>query len=400
MADPAAAESPFTRVIAFRMPSFPPFGEDHDLLRKSVRDWVQRELAPHRHEWDKAGEWPAREMLKQMAGLGLLGIRMPTEYGGAGLDWWHHTAFIEELAEARNGGVVMSILVHTDISTPVIAEIGTHEQKMEFLAPAIAGDRIGALGVTEPGAGSDVASITTTARVDGDDYVINGAKTYITNGSICDFITLAVRTGGPGYGGISLVLFPTDTKGFAVGKKLDKLGTRSIDSSLLFFEDCRIPRRHLLGAENAGFLYIMQNFQGERLAAALMATSGMEQQIKDAIAYGHERKAFGRPIVGFQVWRHKFAELLTQLAAAKALNYQAVEVINRGEDPTLAVSMAKLFACDLAQKVAYECLQFHGGYGYIEEYDIARASRDVRLMTIGGGTSEVMKEIIGKWTGL
>ncbi len=379
---------------------FPPFGEDHDLLRKSVRDWVKRELAPHRHEWDKAGEWPARTLLKQMAGMGLLGIRFPTEYGGLGLDWWHHAAFIEELAEARNGGVVMSILVHTDISTPVIAEIGTHAQKLEFLVPAIAGDRIGALGVTEPGAGSDVANITTTARVDGDDYVINGAKTYITNGSICDFITLAVRTGGPGYGGISLVLFPTDTPGFSVGKKLDKLGTRSIDSSLLFFEDCRIPRRNLLGVENAGFLYIMQNFQGERLAAALMATSGMEQQIKDAIAYGQERTAFGRPIVGFQVWRHKFAEMLTHLAAAKALNYQAVDVIARGEDPTLAVSMAKLFSCELAQRVAYDCLQFHGGYGYIEEYDIARASRDVRLMTIGGGTTEVMKEIISKWTGL
>jgi len=381
-------------------PSFPPFTDEHDLLRKTVRDWVERELTPHRHEWDVAGDWPARELLKQMAGMGLLGIRQPVEYGGAGLDWWHHTAFIEELARARNGGVVMSILVHTDISTPVIAEIGTEEQKREFLAPAIAGERIGALGVTEPGAGSDVAAITTTARVDGDDYVINGAKTYITNGAIADFITLAVRTGGPGYGGISLVLFPTDVKGFSVGKKLDKLGTRSIDSSLLFFEDCRIPRRYLLGAENGGFIHIMQNFQGERLAGALMATSGMEIAIEDAMAYGRERKAFGRPIVGFQVWRHRFAEMLTELSAAKALVYQAVDAINQGGDPTLLVSMAKLHAGDLSQRVAYDCLQFHGGYGYIEEYDIARHMRDVRLITIGGGTSEIMKEIIAKWSGL
>jgi alkylation response protein AidB-like acyl-CoA dehydrogenase len=382
------------------MATFPPFTEEHDLLRKSVRDWVLRELTPHRQEWDRAGEWPARELLKQLAGLGLLGIRMPVEQGGLGLDWWHHTAFIEELAHARNGGVVMSILVHTDISTPVIAEIGTDAQKAEFLAPAISGDRIGALGISEPGCGSDVANLQTTARVDGDDFVINGAKTYITNGSICDFITLAVRTGGPGHGGISLVLFPTDTKGFSVGKKLDKLGTRSVDSSLLFFEDCRIPRRNLLGIENGGFVHIMQNFQGERLAGALMATSGMEIQIADAIAYGRERMAFGRPIMNFQVWRHTFAELLTQVAAAKALTYQAVDAMTTGKDPTLPVSMAKLFAGDLAQRVAYDCLQFHGGYGYIEEYDIARASRDVRLISIGGGTSEIMKEIIGKWSGL
>lgn len=379
---------------------FPPFTDEHELLRKTVRDFAKNELAPHRHEWDQAGEWPAREILKKMAGMGLLGIRFPEAYGGLGLDWWYHTAFIEELQHARNGGVTMSIAVHTDIATPIIAEIGTDEQKAEFLAPAISGDRLGALGITEPGAGSDVANIATTARVDGGDYVINGAKTYITNGAIADFITLAVRTGGPGFGGVSLVLFPTDTPGFSVGRKLDKLGTRSCDSSELAFEDCRIPRRYLLGQENMGFLHVMTNFQGERLVAALMSTAGMEIQVADALAYGRERKAFGRPILGFQVWRHKFAEHLTSIAAAKALAYQAVATINSGADPTLAVSQAKLFAGDLAQRVAYDCLQFHGGYGFIEEYDIARSFRDVRLMTIGGGTSEIMKEIIAKWSGL
>jgi citronellyl-CoA dehydrogenase len=379
---------------------FPPFTEEHDLIRKTTREFAMRELYPHRKDWDDAGEWPARTMFKKMAELGLLGIRMPESLGGMGLDWWAHAAFIEELAHCRNGGVVMSILVHTDISTPVIAEIGTEEQKQEFLVPAIRAERIGALGITEPGCGSDVANIQASARIDGGDFVINGAKTFITNGSIADFIVLAVRTGEQGYGGISLVLFPTDTPGFSVGKKLDKLGTRSIDSSLLHFEDCRVPRRYLLGEQDQGFIYIMKNFQGERLAAALMSVSGMDVQIRDALAYGRSRKAFGRPITGFQVWRHKFAELLTQVEAARMLTYKAVDVIARGEDPTLGVSMAKLFAGDLAQRVAYECLQFHGGYGFIEEYDIARASRDVRLMPIGGGTSEVMKEIVAKWSGL
>lgn len=382
------------------MSAFPPFTEDHDRLRQTVRAWVKANLTPHRHTWDSEGHWPARELLREMGKLGLLGIRFPEAYGGAGLDWWYHTAFVEELAHARNGGVVMSILVHTDISTPIIAEIGTDEQKAEFLVPALAGERIGALGITEPNAGSDVANIQTTARIDGGDFVINGAKTYITNGSFADFITLAVRTGGPGHGGISLVLFPTDTRGFSVGKKLDKLGTRSVDSSELHFDDCRIPRRYLLGEQDMGFVHIMTNFQGERLVAALMATSGMELQIRDAIEYGRSRTAFGRPILGFQVWRHRFAEHLTALEAAKMLTYKAVDVINRGEDPTLAVSMAKLFAGDLAQKVAYDCLQFHGGAGFIEEYDAARNYRDARLITIGGGTSEIMKEIIVKWSGL
>lgn len=379
---------------------FPPFTEEHELLRKTVRDFVLNELTPHRHEWDAAEDWPAREKLKKMADLGLLGIRMPVEYGGAGLDWWAHTAFVEELNKARNGGVIMSILVHTDISMPVLSEIGTEEQKREWLAPAIAGDVIGALGITEPGCGSDVASILTTAKVDGGDYVINGAKTFITNGSFADYIVLAVRTGEAGYGGVSLVIFPTDTKGFSVGKKLDKLGTRSVDSSLLHFDECRIPRRNLLGAENAGFVHIMQNFQGERLVAALMGVGGMEIQLQDAIEYGRTRQAFGKPIGKLHYWKQLFAEHLTNLEAARWITYRAVQKINTGEDPTLEVSQAKLFVADIAQKVAYDCLQFYGGYGFTEEYDICRAFRDVRLLPIGGGTSQIMKEIVGKWSGL
>ncbi len=380
--------------------SFPPWTDEHAMLRKTVRDFVDRELRPHRKDWDDAGEWPAREMFKKMADLGLLGLRFPAAHGGMGMDWWATTAWLEELCGARNGGVVMSIFVHTEISTPIIAEIGTDEQKREFLEPAIRGERLGALGITEPGAGSDVANIRTTARIDGGDLIINGAKTYITNGSFADFITLAVRTGEPGFGGISLVLFPTDTPGFTVGRKLDKLGTRSVDSSELHFEDCRIPLRYVLGDLNGGFFNIMMNFQGERLAAAVIANQGMEIALQDAMQYMGERSAFGKPLIKNQVWKHKFADHLTSVRAAKMLTYHAVDKLESGENPTLEVSMAKLFSCDLAQRVAYDCLQAHGGYGFVEEYDIARYFRDVRLFTIGGGTSEVMKEIIAKWTGM
>lgn len=376
--------------------AFPPFTEEHHQLRAMVRKFAEEELAPHREEWDKAGGFP-REVFQKLAELGVLGIRFPEAYGGLGLDWWYTTAFVEGLAYARNSGLTMSILVDTDMATPIIAEIGTDEQKKEFLEPVIKGEKVAALGVTEPNAGSDVASIRTTARKDGGDYVINGSKTFITNASFADFITLAVRTGDEGHGGISLVLFPTDTPGFSVGRKLDKLGTRSVDSCEIHFDNCRIPQRYLLGQENAGFYYIMTNFQGERLVAAIMSYTGMEIALQDAIRYGKERSAFGRPIGSFQVWRHKFAEHLSATEAAKALTYQAVQRMNTGEDPTKLVSMAKLFAGDLVQKVVYDCLQFHGGYGFIEEYDIARTYRDVRLLPIGGGTSEVMKEIIWKW---
>jgi citronellyl-CoA dehydrogenase len=377
---------------------FPPWNESHEQLRKTVRDYCERELAPHAAEWDKAGGFP-RSVFKDLAGLGLLGIRYPEQYGGLGLDWWYSVAYMEELVHARSGGVMMSILVDSDMCSPVIAEVGNDEQKEEFLAPLIAGEKVGALGVTEPGAGSDVASIRTTAKKDGGDYIINGAKTYITNGAFADFITLLVRTGGEGFGGVSLVLFPTNTPGFTVGRKLDKLGTRAVDSCELSFENCRIPQRYLLGEENQGFYYLMNNFQGERVAAGVMAYAGSTLQLRDALRYGEERSAFGRPIIKYQWWRHKFAEHLAAIEAARALTYTAVAKMVDGENPTREVSMAKLFAGELAQKVAYDCMQFHGGYGYIEEYDICRAFRDTRLITIGGGTSEVMREIICKWEG-
>lgn len=373
--------------------------DEHRQLRETVRRYAEEQLAPHRHAWDKAGEFP-RSVFKDLADLGVLGIRFDEKVGGLGLDWWFTVAYVEGLSYARNAGLVMSVLVDTDMATPIIDEIGTPEQKEEFLAPLIRGEKVAALGVSEPGCGSDVAAIRTSARKDGSDYVINGQKTFITNGAFADFVTLAVRTGDEGHGGISLVLFPTSTPGFSVGRKLDKLGTRGVDSCELHFDNCRIPQRYLLGQENAGFYYVMTNFQGERLVASIIANMGMELSLQDAIAYGKERKAFGRPIGAYQVWKHKFAEHLTALEASRALTWLAVDRLNQGnpQAATKLVSQSKLFACDLAQKVAYDCMQFHGGYGFIEEYDIARQYRDVRLLPIGGGTAEVMKEIIWKWT--
>ncbi len=376
-----------------------PFTEEHELFRKTVRSFVERELTPFALEWDRAGIFP-RDVFRKCGELGLLGINLDPKYGGSGLDYWYVTVMCEELVRSRNAGVNMGILVQAQMATPLINELGSEEQKQQFVAPAIRGEKIGALGISEPNCGSDVASLKTTAKRDGDDYVIDGSKMWITNGTRADFITLAVRTGGPGYAGISLVTFPTDTKGFSVSKKLDKVGNLASDTAILFFENCRIPVRYLLGTENEGFYLIMQNFQGERLVGSITAVAAMEQMVADAIRYGHEREAFGRPIIKFQVWRHRFVEHLASIEAAKRLTYHAVDLFDRKQEAVKEISMAKLFAGDLAQRVAYDCQQFHGGMGYIEETPIARAWRDIRLITIGAGTSEVMKEIIAKLSGI
>ncbi|MEK6607828.1 MAG: acyl-CoA dehydrogenase family protein [Myxococcota bacterium] len=375
------------------------FREEHDLFRKSFREFVERELAPHADEWEKAEEFP-REVFSRMGKLGYLGLRFPEDVGGAGGDYWYTVAYAEEFPRSRSAGLNMSIMVQTDMATPIIGELGTREQKEEFLVPAIQGEKIAALGVTEPGAGSDVAGIRTTARRVGGDFVINGAKTFITNGTRADFITLAVRTGPEGYGGLSLVLFPTDTKGFRVARKLKKIGNHASDTAELAFDDCRIPVRYLLGEENQGFFYIMMNFQGERLIAAMASRAGAELCLHDAIRYGQERTAFGRPIGKFQVWRHQFVDLATELEAGKWLCYRAADLYDRKQEATREISMAKLYCGELAVRAIDRCLQFYGGYGYVEEFPIARAWRDVRLITIGGGTSEIMKEIIAKRMGI
>jgi citronellyl-CoA dehydrogenase len=375
------------------------FTEEHDIFRRSFRDFVANELRPHTDEWERNESFP-REVFKRMGELGYLGLSYPEELGGGGGDYWYNVVYGEELVRSNSAGLNMALMVQTDMATPVIHALGTREQKEEFLVPAIRGEKIAALGVSEPGAGSDVAGIATTAKKVGDEYVINGAKTFITNGTRCDFITLAVRTGGEGYGGVSLILFPTDTKGFKVTRKLKKIGNHASDTGELAFEDCRVPKRYLLGEENQGFYYIMMNFQGERLIASVSSLAGAQRALDDAIAYGNDRKAFGRPIVRYQVWRHEFAELLTKVEAGRWLNYRACDLFNRKQDSVKEISMAKLYCGELAVHTVDRCLQFYGGYGYMDEFHISRQWRDTRLITIGGGTSEIMKEIICKRVGL
>ncbi len=374
---------------------YPYFSEEHGMLRETARQFAQREIAPHTEEWDEAGIFP-RDLFKKAADLGLFGIRIDPAYGGSGLDWWATAAYLEGLSYANNGGVTMALMVQSDITLPVLEELGTDEQKELFLRPAVSGESIAALGISEPGGGSDVANLKTRARLDGSDFVISGQKLWITNGTRADFIILAVRTGDEGHKGISLVILPTDVKGFGVGKKLKKVGNLSSDTAELFFDSCRIPQRFLLGELNRGFYYTMHNFQGERLASAVGTVASMERALEYAISYGQEREAFGQPIGQYQVWKHRFAEHLTNVEAAKWLAYRGVDLMNRRQSCVREITMAKLFASELSQRVTYDCMQICGGFGYTTEYPTGRYWRDARLHTIGAGTSEIMKEILVK----
>lgn len=375
---------------------YPQFTEEHEMFRKAVRDFCENELAPNAEEWE-AQRLFSSEVFTEMGKLGFLGARYPEELGGVGGDIWYTAVLAEELPRCEMAGLAMAILVQTDMATPIINEIGTDEQKQEFLKPAIAGEKIAALGVSEPDAGSDVAGIKTRAIKDGDEYVINGQKTWITNGTRADFITLAARTDPDDrYGGISLFLFPTDTPGFEVGNKLEKIGNHCSDTAELFFDNCRIPERYLLGHEGAGFYYIMQNFQGERLVGALTGTSGAQIIVDKTIDYCQERNAFGKPLTGFQVTRHKIVDMEMTLQACRDLTYHATDLFGRGIPAQKEISMAKAFVGENAMDVIDECLQLHGGMGYVEEGPVARAWRDTRLMSIGGGTTEIMKEIISR----
>lgn len=374
---------------------YPYFTEEHEMIRQTVKRFCREEIAPYAEQWDHDGLFP-RELFKKAADLGLFGIRIDPEWCGLGLDWWATAAYLEALVYSDSGSVDMGLMVQSEITLPVLDELGTREQKEEFLRPGVAGDMIAALGISEPGGGSDVAALKTRARIDGGDFVISGQKLWITNGTRADFIILAVRTGGEGHKGISLVLLPTRTKGFSVGKKLKKVGNMASDTAELFFDECRIPQRYVLGEVNKGFYYIMHNFQGERLAAAILALAGMEKSVRNALEYGGERTAFGNAIRNYQVWRHRFAEHLTNIEAGRWLTYRALDLINRGQRCVREITMAKLYTSELSQRVTYDCMQMFGGFGYTTEYSIGRAWRDVRLNTIGAGTSEIMKEIIAK----
>jgi citronellyl-CoA dehydrogenase len=385
------------------------FTSEHEQFRKTVRRFCEEELAPHATEWERDELFP-NWVFKRAGELGILGAHYPTDVGGAGGDYWFSVAKAEELPRCQAGGVSMGLLVQSDMATPVINDLGTAEQKQEFLTPAIRGEKIVALGVSEPNAGSDVAGIETAARKDGDDYVINGSKTFITNGTRADFITLLAKTRpDSGAHGCSFFLVPTKTKGFHVAKKLKKIGNHASDTAELHFEDMRIPRRYLLGEENMGFMYLMQNFQSERIIACVSATSGCRLMLEESISYGRDRKAFGKPIIKREYWQHKFVELTAKLEAAKALTYRGADAYNEAKyvqkeevsmEAVTLISMAKIFVGDVATEIADQCLQFHGGWGYVEEFRIARAWRDQRLFRIGGGTTETLKYYVAKLIGL
>ena len=374
------------------------FTAEHEAFRRVVRRFVETEINPHVEAWEAARIWPAREVLKKMGNLGLLGLNYPEAYGGGGVDYWYSAVLLEELGRADCAAVPMGIAVHTDMATPALAEFGSDDLKRRFLAPAIAGDLVAAIGVSEPDAGSDVAAIRTRAVADGDDYVINGSKMWITNGTQADFVTLLVRTSGErGFRGMSLIVVPTNTPGFHVSRKLEKLGNHASDTAILTFEEMRVPQANRIGEEGLGFMLQMKQFQRERLAGSLMSTAGMEKIIRLTIAYCRERHTFGRPLIDNQVIHFRLCELLTEVEALRQLNYHCVRLIVAGEDVTKEVSMAKLKAGRLAREVADSCLQFHGGMGYVEEYPMARYFRDARLLSIGGGADEIMLGIIAKY---
>jgi citronellyl-CoA dehydrogenase len=386
-----------------------PFTEDHQQFRKTVRQFCQKELAPHVDEWERDELFP-NWVFKRAGELGIFGAHYPQAVGGAGGDYWFSVAKAEELPRCLMAGVSMGLLVQADMATPVINDLGTDEQKQEFLTPAIKGEKIAALGITEPNAGSDVAAIETIAKKDHGDYVIRGSKTFITNGTRADFVTLLVKTNPEaGAHGCSFFLVPTTTKGFHVTKKLKKIGNHSSDTAELHFDEMRVPGRYLLGEENMGFMYLMQNFQSERIIACTSATAGCGYMIDQAIEYGRDRKAFGKPIIKREYWQHKFVDLTAKLEAARALSYRGAEAYNEDKyvkkdsvtmETVKLISLAKIFVGEVASEIADQCLQFHGGWGYIEEFHIARAWRDQRLFRIGAGTTETMRYYVAKLMGL
>jgi acyl-CoA dehydrogenase len=372
----------------------PPFTEEHDELRASVRGFLDRELAPYAAKWEDE-RWFPNEVFSKLAGQGLLGLKYPTELSGQGGDYLHEAVLVEELARIGSGGTAAGIGAYTNIATPPIWKFGTAEQQQRYLVPAIKGEKIGALGITEPGAGSDVAAIATRAeRVDGG-WVINGEKTYITNGVRADFIVTAVKTTKEGgHHGISF--FIVDRSEGVTSAKLEKLGWHASDTATIAYQDVFVGEQNLLGELHEGFKQIMANFQWERLAMSLGAVGAMQLAWERTAEFARERQAFGRPLSAHQAIRHKLADLATSAYTARCVTYDALRRFVAGEEPLKEVTMAKLLTQRACFELMDECLQIHGGAGYMKEYWIERAARDSRLGPIGGGTDEIMREILGR----
>ena len=377
------------------------FTPEHEAIRATVAQFIDKEINPYCDQWEEAGIFPAHKVFKKLGDLGLLGISRPIEFGGMGLDYSYQTVFAEELGRIRSGGVGMARGVQTDMDTRALANHGTDQLRREFLMPAIAGDMVCSVAVSEPHAGSDVSAIKTTAIKDGDDYIINGTKMWITNSTQADFICLLANTSDNGpHANKSLIIVPMNLPGISLSKKRNKLGMRSSDTAQIFFDDVRVPQRHLIGEEGAGFRYQMEQFQEERIYAAAGNLKMLEFVINDTIEYTRQRQAFGKSILDNQVVHFRLAELQTDVACLRALTYDAVEGYINGEDVTLKASMAKLKAGRLSREVTDSCLQYWGGMGYMWDNPVSRAYRDGRLASIGGGADEVMLGIISKHMGI
>ena len=374
------------------------FTQEHEEIRRTMKRFIDAEINPHVDEWEAAEQFPAHEVFKKLGNMGMLGLTKPEAYGGAALDYSYSMVFAETLGQIRCGGVPMAIGVQTDMATPALARFGSDELRKEFLAPAIAGDHVACIGVSEPGAGSDVASIKTTARKDGGDYVINGAKMWITNSLQADWMCLLANTSeGAAHKNKTLIVLPMKTKGVTVAKKIRKIGMMSSDTGLIHFDDVRVPQRYRIGDEGQGFTYQMQQFQEERLWAAACSIESLMRTLNDTIEYIRERRMFGQTVLDFQYVHYRLAELKTEIEALRALTYRACEMYVNGEDVTELASMAKLKSGRLRREVSDSCLQYWGGMGFTWDNPVSRAYRDGRLGSIGGGADEVMLGIICKY---
>ena len=384
------------------------FTHDHEQIRDTLKRYIDEHINPHVDEWEEAGIFPAHQVFKGLGDLGLLGLTKPQAYGGAGLDYSYGMVMAETLGHINCGGVPMAIGVQTDMCTPALARFGSDELRKEFLMPAIAGDMVGCIGVSEPGAGSDVAGIKSVARKDGDDYVISGQKMWITNSIQADWMCMLVNTSdGPAHKNKSLVMVPMRdgpngklTKGIGIAQKIRKIGMNSSDTGLIYFDDVRVPQRNLIGQEGAGFVYQMQQFQEERLWAAASSLVTLTECVRKTIEWAQQRKMFGATLIDQQWVQFKLAELQTEIEALRALTWRAGELYVSGQDVLQLASMAKLKAGRLTREVADTCLQFWGGMGFTWENRVSRLYRDGRLGSIGGGADEVMLGIIAKTMGM
>ncbi|ANK82260.1 MAG: acyl-CoA dehydrogenase [Rhizobiales bacterium NRL2] len=374
--------------------------EHHEIIR-SAKKLIEDEINPHVDDWEAAGAFPAHEVFPKFGRLGFLGIHKPEAYGGLGLDYSYNLAFAEALGHIDCGGVPMAIGVQTDMATPALAKHGSDELRAEFLAPAISGEMVSCIGVSEPGAGSDVASLKSYARKDGGDYVISGQKMWITNSWQADYMTMLVNTDPDGqvHRNKSLIVVPMDSKGIEKAKKLDKMGMRSSDTGLIFFDEVRVPQRHRIGEEGMGFTYQMEQFQEERMWAVASGLAGLEKSIQETIEYTSQRQIFGKPLINNQVIHFRLAEMQTEVEMLRSLMYRCIEEYTAGNDVTKLASMAKLKVGRLKREVYDGCLQYFGGMGFMNETPISRRYRDGRLASIGGGADEVMLSIICKYMG-